>query len=220
MAVSHEALKVGNLFKIELVDSFTYLGSNVNSCNDIGSELKRRILAANRCFYGLGTFLKSKLIKRSTKITLYKTIIRPVLTYGCETWTLTKTQTNQLVIFERKVLRKIFGAVNDNGIWRHRYNFELNRLFKEANIVNYIKICRLRFAGHVCRMDPSSLTSRIFNYKPISNRSRGRPKLRWTDCVEEDFNVLKVTNWRTVASQRTRWRNVLRKALAHPGLSC
>ncbi|GFX51978.1 hypothetical protein TNCV_3063951 [Trichonephila clavipes] len=58
-------------------------------------------------------------------------------------------------------------------------------------------------------MDLSSLTFEMFNYKPIGTRTRDRPKLRWADCVEDDFKVLRVTNWRTVA----KWRLKLKKAV-------
>ncbi|GFY17427.1 hypothetical protein TNCV_658401 [Trichonephila clavipes] len=64
--------------------------------------------------------------------------------------------------------------------------------------IKSIKIGRLRFASHIYRMEPSSLTFGIFNFKPIGTRTRGWPKLRWDDCVEDDFKVLRVTNKITV----------------------
>ncbi|GFS73798.1 endonuclease-reverse transcriptase [Trichonephila clavipes] len=134
---------------------------------------------------------------------LHKRIIRPVLNHGSETWTWTKSQTERLAIFERKVLRYILGVVNENVLGRQRHNFELYKLFKEADVIKSIKIGCLRFTGHICRMDLSSLAFKIFNYKPIGTRTRGRPKLRWADCVEDDFKVLKVTNWRTIAKRRS-----------------
>ena len=51
------------------------------------------------------------------KLKLHCSVIRPVVTSPCETWTLKKTITNRLLVFERKVLRKIFGPTNENGIW-------------------------------------------------------------------------------------------------------
>ncbi|GFX74618.1 hypothetical protein TNCV_1158351 [Trichonephila clavipes] len=83
--------KALNIYRLETVNFnwsiiFAYLRSNVNILNDIGAEIQRRIVASNRCFHGVRAFLKSKLIKRHTKITMYETIIRFVLTYGSETW--------------------------------------------------------------------------------------------------------------------------------------
>ena len=70
---------------------------------------------------------------------MYKVLIRPVLTYASETWTLSKTNERRLSLFERKVLRCIFGA--------KKYNYELYEIFNEPNIVNYIKFKRLAWAG-------------------------------------------------------------------------
>ena len=90
-------------YKFQVVHSFTYLGSDVN-CNDISEEIQKRILAANRCFHGLRKHLRSHLTSKNTKILMYKVLIRPVLTYASETWTLSKTDEGQLSLFERKVL--------------------------------------------------------------------------------------------------------------------
>jgi hypothetical protein len=62
-----------------------------------------------------------------TKFTIHKTLIRPVLVYGSETWVLTKREEDQLLVFERKVLRTICGPKIDNGVFRRRYNHELKR---------------------------------------------------------------------------------------------
>ena len=65
------------------------------------------------------------------------TLIRPVLAYGSETWTLTKSDKDILGVFERKILRAIFGPTNDNGEWRIKYNSELYAMYKENNIVTH-----------------------------------------------------------------------------------
>ena len=92
---------------------------------------------------GLRKHLRSHLTAKNTKIFMYKVLIRPVLTYASETWTLSKTNERRLSLFERKVLRCIFGAKQENGTWRKRYNCGLYEIFKEPNIVNYIKLKRL-----------------------------------------------------------------------------
>ena len=80
---------------------------------------------------------------KNTKILMYKVLIRPVLTYASETWTLSKTNERRVSLFERKALRCIFGAKQENEIWRKRYSYELYETFNEPNFVNYIKVNRL-----------------------------------------------------------------------------
>ena len=90
--------------------------------NDISEEIQKRILAANRCFHGLRKYPRSHLTSKNTKILMYKVLIRPVVTCASETWTLSKTNERRLSLFERKVLRCIFVAKQENGTWRKRYN--------------------------------------------------------------------------------------------------
>jgi len=76
---------------------------------------------------------------------IYKSVVRPVVTYSSETWTLTANDENNPRIFERKVLRKIFGPVNIDNIWRTRNNMEIDKLVIEgADIVRFIKAQRIK----------------------------------------------------------------------------
>ena len=79
--------------------------------------------------------LKSKRISRRSKLQICKTLIRPIVTYGAETWTLTVTEENALRRFERK----IYGPVIDNGVWQIRYNSELCRFMGGEDKVRFIK---------------------------------------------------------------------------------
>jgi hypothetical protein len=71
-------------------------------------------------------------------------IIRPVVTYSSEIWTLTAKDENSLRIFERQILRKIFGPINIDNIWRIRNNMETDKLIKGADIVRFIKAQRIK----------------------------------------------------------------------------
>jgi hypothetical protein len=82
-------------------------------------------------------------------------------------------------LFEKKILRSIFGAVEDKGQWRRRYNFELYTLYDEPDFVKYIKINRLKWTGHVMLMDNNRITEGMLNTRPEGKRGTGRPKLRW-----------------------------------------
>jgi hypothetical protein len=64
-------------------------------------------------------------------------VIRPIVTYASETWVLKETTIQKLLVFERKILRRIFGPTNENQIWRIKTNEELDILIKHKNIVNY-----------------------------------------------------------------------------------
>ena len=91
------------------------MGFLIDANNDISVEIKKRILLANIGFYGLKRQFRSQFLSIKNKIKLYKTLIRPVLAYGSETWVLSKPDEARLGVFERKVLRVIFGPTNDEG---------------------------------------------------------------------------------------------------------
>jgi len=75
--------------RYEKGESFKYLGAVTTSLDEIGTEIKRKIAAGNKCCYASGPIIRRRSISQSIKIHLYKTIIRPAVTYGAETWKLT-----------------------------------------------------------------------------------------------------------------------------------
>jgi hypothetical protein len=85
--------------RYEKVESFKHLGSVMTSLNDIEREIKIKIAVDNKCYYALGTILKSRSIFQSIKIRLHKRIIRPAVIYGVETWTLTSKTEKMLMTY-------------------------------------------------------------------------------------------------------------------------
>jgi intein/homing endonuclease len=106
-----------------------------------------------------------------------------VVTYGAEAWTLNKDTIKRLSVFKRKVLRRIFGGIKVNENWRKQYNKELIQLFGDLDILSFVKISRMKWIGHVNRMDSKRKVSQLFNNKPQGHQLRGRPKNRWWNCV-------------------------------------
>src|SRR6201996_7949310 len=133
-----------NQHNFKVGDNFVYLGSQVNNKNDIVDEIRRRVTLGNRCYFGLLNLLRSKTIHMNLKCMLYKTFIRPVVTFGSESWCMTNKEEQILLTFERKILRTIFGPVLDQNRWRRRFNQELLELYREPDIGRFIKINRLR----------------------------------------------------------------------------
>ena len=80
---------------------------------------------------------------------LYKALIRPAVSYGAEAWTLTKKAEQVLLIFERKIFRRIYGPKYENGEWKSRTNRELEEMSKGENIVKWIKGQRISWLGHL-----------------------------------------------------------------------
>ena len=98
--------------------------------------------------------MPSRLLSKNLKIKIYKTIILPVVLYGCETWSLTLREESRAKVFENRFLRRIFGPKRDeNGEWRRQHNEGLYTLYSSPNIVRVIKSKRLRWAGHVASME-------------------------------------------------------------------
>jgi hypothetical protein len=140
-------------------------------------------------------------------------LIRSVLLYGSETWVLTKRDENQLLVFERKVLRTICGPKIENGVYRKRYNHELDKEFDSPNVLNVTKTNRLRYAGHMIRRPENLPQKALFRAKPNGRRNQGRLKSRCTDGVNSDSLALGVRDWTPCAQDRQSWRDLLQQAL-------
>ena len=91
--------------------------------------------------FGAESFVFQVAIQRCKDQDIYRTIILPVVLYGCETWSLTLREERKLRVFENMVLRRIFGPRRDEvtGEWRRLHNEELNDLYSSPNIVRVIK---------------------------------------------------------------------------------
>jgi hypothetical protein len=90
--------------------------------------------------------LSSRLLSSNVKVRIYKTIILPVLFYGCETWSLTLREEHRLRVIENRVLGRIFGPkrVEVTGEWRKLHNEELHNLYSSPDIIRQVKSRRLK----------------------------------------------------------------------------
>ena len=107
--IANEYIGMGSGSYEKVRKALKYLGSLVEDQNSIQEEIKCRFKARNSCYYSVETLLSSRLLSKNFKIKIYKTIILPVVLYGCETWSLTLREECRLRIFENRILRRIFG---------------------------------------------------------------------------------------------------------------
>jgi hypothetical protein len=92
---------------------------------------------------------------------------------------LTKREENQLLVFERKVLRTICGPKIESSVYRRRYNHELDKEFDSLNALNVTKTRRLRYVGHMIRRPEELPQKALFRAKPNGMRNQASPKSRW-----------------------------------------
>jgi len=174
----HSARIDNNTF--ERVEEFKYLGTTLTNQNSIVEEIKSRLRLGNACYHSVQNLLSSRLLYRNLKITIYRTIILPVVLCGCEIWSLTLREERKLRMFENMVLRRIFGPRRDEvtGEWRRLHNEELNGLYSSPNVVRVIKLRKMRWTEHVARMGEERGVCRVLVGKPEGRRPLGRPRRR------------------------------------------
>jgi len=184
----------------------------------VEKEIQRHILAGNRTYFAAISLFRSRPLSRATKIILYKTLIRPAVLCGAEGWTVTEREEQAVLIFGRKIFRRIYGPKYENGEWKSRTNRELDEMSKGENIVKWIKEQRISWLGHLEGMEKDRMPKKIFTQELEGTRRRGRPRKRWREEVERDFQVLGVKRWRELVADRKKWKDIVRQAKSHSGL--
>jgi hypothetical protein len=124
----------------------------------------------------VASLLSSRLLSRNVTVKIYKTIILPVVLYGCETSSLTLREERRMRVFENRVLRRIFGPKRDEetGEWRKLHNEELHIIYSSPNIIRQIKSRRLRWAEHVVRIGEERNAYKVLMGKLAQDRDRWR----------------------------------------------
>jgi len=190
----------------ERVEELKYLGATLTNQNSILEEIKSRLRSGTACYHLVQNLMSCRLLSKNFKIKIYRTIILPVVLYGCETWSPTLREEWKLRVFGNMVLRRIFGPRRDEGMgeWRRLHN----DLYSSPNIVRVIKWRRMRWARHVAHMYEERGVYRVLVRKPEGKRPLGRPRRRWVDNIRMDLQEVGCgyMDWIGLAQDRDRWR--------------
>ena len=154
------------------------------------------------------SFQEYCLLSKNIKIKIYRTIILPFVLYGCEIWSLMLKEERRLMVFENRVLRRIFGPKRDEVTrdWKKLHNEELNDLNSSSNICRVIKSRRMRLAGHLARIGQRRGLYGVLVGKPEGKRSLGRPRCRYEDNIKIDLQVMGCGSmyWMNLSQDRDR----------------
>jgi len=191
---------------------FRCLGSIVEHTVQQQREIDTRIRMAGLAFRNLNaSVFKHHGVALATKMRLYKAIVVPTLIYGgAETWALTQAQEQQLDVFNTSCLRRILGIRLGPDVIS---NADLYARCDQAPISALLRAHRLRWLGHVARMDPASSTVHqlLFAKAPSHHNGRGRgaPQTTWPRAVWHDLGLLsRQASWLQDCQDRSIWRDL------------
>jgi hypothetical protein len=199
------------------MSQFEYLRTTVTNENLIHEEINRKLNSGNACYHSVQNLLFPRLLSKNVKNRIYKTIILPVVIYGCETWSLIVREEHKVRVFENRVLRRIFEPKKDGvtGRWRKLHNEGLHNLCSSPSIIRIIKSRRMRWAGLAVRMVEKRNVYRLLVRNPEGKRPLGRPRHRWIDDIKLHLLEigLDVVNWIVLAQDRYRWRALVNSVM-------
>ena len=196
--------------KLKLVEEFKYLGVKIDERCQMEKEILNRIQCHTNNLRTLYPLMREKLIPMQVKITIYKTILRPVLTYGSETWTLTERLKSKIQAAEMRVLRIIKGVTRCDKI----RNEEIRRELEIEPILEYVERSQLRWFGHVMRMNEQQYPVKYYQWQPQGKRPTGRPRKRWRDgirqAIEARGGTMEEVEREQLYADRALWRDFVR----------
>ena len=195
---------------VKQVDRFKYLGTILAKDGSLNLEYDERIRKANQAMGMLKTMWCSKNLSIHTKIKIYKTMVRPILLYGHESWYSTVTTDKRFLVFENKALRRILGIS-----WRDRVsNRRIREITKLQPVDEYVRYSRWKWLGHVYRRD-GSIVKDIPGYELQGRRGRGRPRETWIRTMRREAGEESWGGLEEMAQERCWW-NVFIEALCIP----
>jgi hypothetical protein len=190
--------------EIKQVDQFSFLGSLMTSDGKSDQEIKRRIAIAKTAFQSMKNVLTSKRMSVRARCRILKCYIWSTLTYGCETWTISKASQEKLEAAEMWFLRRMMKIP-----WTDKVSNEevLIRTDTERLLMRTIRKRQMEFFGHVIRKE--ALEQLVVGGKIEGKRSRGRPRVKYLESIRRNLKTdLTPNEIIHLASDRVRWRVV------------
>lgn len=185
---------------IEYVNEYIYLGQIISPIDLTTKEIERRIGNAWKRYWSLKEIMKNPEMNMTIKRKLYNTCILPVLTYGCQSWALTKTQMRKLETCQNAMERSMLGKKKSERI----RTTTIKKLTRLKDVAVTVKKLKWKWTGHILR-GINKWSKTIINWYPkYKTRKRGRPFKRWTD----ELKAMAGSLWSRLAGDRMVWRQL------------
>lgn len=193
--------------QIEYVDEYCYLGQIISPKDQTSKEINKRIANGWKRYWSLKEIVKSKDQNMSTKRKVFNMCILPCISYGCETWSLTKQHRDKLEKCQRAMERSMIGVRRQDRL----RNVQIREKTKLSDILERIDLQKWRWTGHMLRSRQEKWSQIITQWYPRDGkRSQGRQQMRW----EDELKLTAGPKWRRVAQDRKQWK-LLEEAFAN-----
>ena len=194
--------------QIEQVSSFQYLGSVITDDSGCSEEIRSRLCKAGGVCSSLRKIWRSHNVNIPTKIRLWKALVWPVATYGCESWTLKKSDEDRVRAFEMKGLRRILRVS-----WTERKTNEwvLEKACASRELLESVKRRKMSYFGHIMRKADPCLEKDVIEGTTPGRRRKGRPRTAWIDNVKVWSGMTLEQALRSTAD-RDFWRRTVNDA--------
>lgn len=197
-----------NNVKIEQVEEFKYLGVKLEGTGKQEAEINERIDKTIKLYYAMNQkFINKKEITKQTKIKVFNTIYRPVLTYGCESWNLSISQKDKIQAMEMKYLRRVLGVTKEDRI----RNIQIREELGVKPVTHFIEMRQLSWWGHIQRMNNNRQVKLVYEARPQTKRKRGRPRKTWNQEISRILQE-KGKTWeeaKKLAKNRKEWKKFI-----------